>query len=320
MKQFREWLGSLSRPGHLLLIGIIALSIAIGLVAYLSFASPKKSHNKSSTQAQPAPLNQKKDQQSTGVDAKPTEGENQKPIENVRRQPTQQETQIAIETVRQFMKDPGLSLQVDLVEEMCRGRMCSVLGENARFEVDLEAERVATLPLISESDSPSNEVNLSLSEAKRIAKNYVKEHFAGFEEMDMELERAECMDHGSFKEYEFNWRDRKSPSYVNVSVSPTTGKVVNYSSLYRKGEVSPHPKISKKKAIAIAKHAVEFEVARVKKVDLNIWYHPVDSPTAKQVLRWEVELEGKPVGLMHRGAAVIIDAHTGEVLAVYRCG
>lgn len=236
------------------------------------------------------------------------------------REATSEEVKMAKEKVEKFVGKTDSNLKVEGIEKTPRDQMCLLTAGNDSFTVDMETEEVCMAYFGSASKRTTNKVNIPKQKAFEKAMEFINDHCVAFPIESMELTRQECVDRGSYKEYEFEWQDTGSPSYICIVISPTTGEIISYSALLRKGKVDTKPKVSKEEALDIAKNKVDFKVVKIKKVDLQVWY---DSK-GEQILRWNIELEGEPrkektgSGTVEipQGAWITIDAHTGKVLNI----
>lgn len=161
--------------------------------------------------------------------------------------------------------------------------------------------------------SETNTVKISLEDAEQNAYNFIKEKssLSGIDKSD--LIDSSLLNHGSYKEYKFVFREVKDGvllfNSAIVSVNPYSGDIISYVSVDKNLEISLAPEISEEKAIEIATN--QFDNIRIVKKDAKII---VDYPDGtEQKLLWLVVIEGEPDNYILRGGSVIIDALSGEV-------
>ncbi len=111
----------------------------------------------------------------------------------------------------------------------------------------------------------------------------------------------------------------KFPHWVEIAVNYTTGEIVSVDTKDIPVTVSLDAKVTKEEAIERAKEYVDFDVNNTA-AEIGVWVH-----NSRQVLRWLVSFYGTiPAPGVEQenlriiqSAAVIIDAHSGEVLEAH---
>jgi len=183
------------------------------------------------------------------------------------------------------------------------------------------------------------------SEARKTAEDYVKEHYRGFEDKNMVQVYAGLKATHGAKWYVYEWREFEGSvglsGHIELSISPYSGKIFQYSASYSKltdKAVAKEPKISKEEAIEIAKDKVakdykddhffkKAEKYRGEKINLEdeLEVHEVRLCTCYDKeenfrpmwaiwLVWKTEIDKYGRGLTIISDGVSIDPETGEIL------
>nr|WP_245323765.1 PepSY domain-containing protein [Methanomicrobium sp. W14] len=185
-------------------------------------------------------------------------------------------------------------------------------GDGGGYYVDNETFAVVRAVFSSERSSLSG-LNITIEEAEKKARDFLKENASFCLDRSLETTDAKLLDHGSYKEYSFLFAAEEDGVILfkraSVSVSPSTGDILNYVSVCRDTEVSLVPKISEGEALEIAEKQFDGIVVNSSSAQLMVDYPEKDS----QKLVWQVEITGKPKDYTLTGGIVSIDAQTGEV-------
>ena len=178
---------------------------------------------------------------------------------------------------------------------------------------------------------PRRAVQIGTEEAERIATEFARMHYEGFEETRLVQTQAGLTQQGERPLYLYDWVqvDAESgamlPRMVHVAVDGVTGEVVVYNSLREELTVSTQPAISEEEAGEIALRRVQekWGGGEIREVQLAISTLPVGASSEEQTLLWGVTVTMKDEGSgpsMGEGSkrqeivTILVDAHSGEVI------
>jgi len=124
----------------------------------------------------------------------------------------------------------------------------------------------------------------------------------------------EFIDGGDVTTYYFLWRkyigEIESPSFVFVSVNPTTGAIIHYISIDRPVTVSLENKITQEEAESITLK----QFPGIEKVTIDSKLKVGYDEKGAQRLVWDCSVTGAPKDYIRQGGIVHIDAQTGEII------
>lgn len=154
---------------------------------------------------------------------------------------------------------------------------------------------------------------LTKEECRQIAENFARAKYAGFDDMNFELEER-----WTGEGWEFEWKQKLAygalgANFVKVEVNPADGRIQVYQALRIEQQQPRQPKITREQAIEIAKQALK--LVEMEGVETTL----TTSPTGN--VRWSVVMGGALASGDYLGGIVYIDAETGSVIdIVYEAG
>ncbi|NPV91884.1 MAG: hypothetical protein HPY50_14050 [Firmicutes bacterium] len=156
------------------------------------------------------------------------------------------------------------------------------------------------------------ELVLNESEAFNLAKKYAEGIYENFDSRNMKMLERGLKDRGSFKEYDYLWREEvdgiSTPNYVSVRVNPYTGRISDYRCQDVGILTIPAAKIDRGQAIELLKKRNP-KISNVN-AELDVWLTKDSQP----LLRWTVRADLPLDGEIHRGVGIVINAVTGEII------
>ena len=221
----------------------------------------------------------------------------------------------AMDNVREFIGKPDAVVDFRANETVTHGEFYVLQSDEGEFYVNMHTGEIERATF-NKARENSGDVKLSQDQAEAIAFSYAKKSYANFAQKNMRLTTAELRDYGAGKEYEFIWSEVvnniETPNKVLLTLNPNTGEVITYMGLQRPVTVSLEPKIAREDAINTA--ASQFKDIEVLRTEAKL---SVEYPAEHtQKLTWVVEIEGQPKNNVPHGGLVVVDAITGEVIAV----
>lgn len=221
----------------------------------------------------------------------------------------------AKENVRGFIGKPDATVDFRDNESVTHGKFYVLQSGGGEFYVNMHTGEVERATF-NKARENSNDVRLRLDQAEAVAKGYAEKNYRNFSQKNMQLTKAELKDHGTGKEYVFIWSEIVSnvetPNRVLLTLNPNTGDIITYIGMQRQVTVQLEPKISKDNAVNIA--TSQFKDIAVQRIETKL---SVEYPAENvQKLTWVIEIEGKPQNNAPQGGLVVVDATTGEVIAV----
>lgn len=235
----------------------------------------------------------------------------------------------AIDAVRAFEGDPKLEVKVVELEHETDAPAWSPLSiyrlqaqkshtdERDFWYVNAQTGEVIGVNYGGTTTDDSEEPfgPLTKEECRQIAENFARSKYAGFDEMNFELDT----EYWRFIGWEFEWRQRLAygawgVNFVGVEVNPADGRIQSYSAV-RVRQIRPprEPKITAEQAIEIAKQAIKLVIVE------GVTEPELTADPYGNVF-WEFAIGGENVSGYYREAAVTINAETGEVKSIaYAC-
>jgi len=220
----------------------------------------------------------------------------------------------AKENVQVFVNDPSVNIQYQDTKCLNLGDYYTFSTGNGQLYVNVQTGMVERASF-NDARKSSGEVRFDNARAKMVAREYAKEKYSGFADMNMKLIKSDSENHGDAgSEYSFIWRENVegvlTPNTVVINVNPASGGIVSYIGIQRKINCVLEPELSEEDALRIAEKQFPDIRATETTAELSIEYTKPDL----QSLTWVVTVKGKPEDHVLQGGLVVIDALTGEVL------
>jgi len=218
--------------------------------------------------------------------------------------------------VKEFMGSPNIEIESCRYEHTPHAEYTVMFDKNTEYWVNSDTTRVERYSAYEELDN-FKDIRVSLEGAQVIAESFIKAHDKAIDLQDFSLVMNEFVDGGDVTTYYFLWRkyigEIESPSFIFVSVNPTTGTIIDYISIDRLVTVSLENKITQEEAESIAlKEFPGIEEATTNST-LKVGY----DEQGDQRLIWECSVVAAQKDYIHQGGIVHIDAHTGEIIQIY---
>jgi len=221
----------------------------------------------------------------------------------------------AMNSVKEFTGNSNLEIEPDRCEHTPHAEYIVLVHKNTEYWVNSDTNRVERYSAYEELDN-CKDVRVSLEGAHLIAESFIEAHDKVIDLQDFSLVMDEFVDGGDVTTYYFLWRkyigEIESPSFIFVSVNPTTGAIIHYISIDRPVTVSLENKITQKEAESIALKQFPGNEKVTIDLRLKVGYDQKDN----QRLLWECSVSGAPKDYIKQGGYVIIDAMTGEILEI----
>ena len=219
----------------------------------------------------------------------------------------------AMNSVKEFTGNSNLEIEPDRCEHTPHAEYIVLFHKNTEFWVNSYTNGVERYSAYEELDN-CKDVRVSLESAQVIAESFIKPHNKAIDLQDFSLVMDEFVDGGDVTTYNFLWRkyigEIESPSFVFVSVNPTTGAIIHYISIDRPVTVSLENKITQEEAESIT--LKQFPGIENVTIDskLKVGY----DEKCGQRLVWDCSVTGAPKDYILQGGIVHIDAQTGEII------
>ncbi len=221
----------------------------------------------------------------------------------------------AMNSVKEFTGNSNLEIEPDRCEHTPHAEYIVLFHKNTEYWVNSDTNRVERYSAYEELDN-YKDVRVSLEGAQVIAESFIKAHDNAIDIQDFSLVMNEFVDGGDVITYNYFWRKYlgkiESPSFIFVSVNPTTGAIIHYINIDRPITVPLENQITQQEAESIS--LKEFPGIEEATVDskLKVGYDEKKS----QRLMWECSVSGAPKDFILQGGIVHIDAQSGEIIRI----
>jgi len=218
--------------------------------------------------------------------------------------------------VKEFIGSPNIEIESCRYEHTPHAEYTVLFDKNTEYWVNSDTTRVERYSVYEELDN-GKDVRISLEDARVLAESFIEKHNDKTVLQDFSLVMNEFVDGGDVTTYYFLWRkytgEIESPSFIFVSVNPTTGAIIDYISIDRPVMVSLENKITQEEAESIA--LKEFLGIEEETIDstLKVGY----DEQGDQRLIWECSVAAAQKDYIQQGGIVHIDAQTGEIIQIY---
>ncbi len=225
--------------------------------------------------------------------------------------------------IRAFVGRPDLALTAHgAMSETRPWERDFTAGPGGIFTVDVERRAVVIAIMPPGLAGPGG--TLDCDQARRAAREFAAARAPGFDRLALLYDTP--ADHGAAggQHCEFRWGEllgsqrARGIQFVAVSIDGASGSIVDFMQVLPVPiTVSVEPKVSRERALAIAKERFGAHVTQ-STAELSVWWRHNDRAQG-QVLRWQVVLQSDEalspeVPGITRKAGFAIDAQTGEVL------
>jgi len=238
----------------------------------------------------------------------------------------------AIEKARNFVGKNTLELEVLGTANLPTGECFEIGDKDKTVLLHVNKDNGKVEMALLADPCKRGDKDLTLEEAKAIALNFAKREGIDFAKLTLVSETKNKKGNSYSEEglgardglCVFRWEeiargDIKLPHWVEIAINYTTGEVVSVDTKDIPVTVSLDAKVSKEEALKKARGYIGFDVKKTE-AEIGAWVHE-----GKQVLRWTIIYYGDipaPGGEQEnlritQSAAIIIDAHTGEVLETH---
>ncbi len=221
----------------------------------------------------------------------------------------------AINSVKEFIGNPSLEIEPYMNEKTPHAEYIVLFDKNTEYWVNSDTYKVERYSSYEELDNCKG-VQISDERAMFNAELFIKKHDERTNLEDFSLVMNEFVDGGDITTYNYLWRKYlgiiESPSFIFVSVNPTTGAIIHYINIDRPVTMSLENQITQQEAESIS--LKEFPGIEEATVDskLKVGY----DEKGTQRLMWECSVSGAPKDFILQGGIVHIDAQSGEIIRI----
>lgn len=221
----------------------------------------------------------------------------------------------AINSVKQFKGDYNAEIDMYGYEYIPHAKYIVLFNKNTEYWVNSDSYKVERYSSYDDLDNCKTDL-ITKKEAIGIAESFIEAHDREIKLHNFSLVMNELMDGGDISTYNFLWRtyigEIEGPSFIFVSINPTTGAVIHYISITRPIIVSLENEITQEKAELIA--IDQFPGIIIEHTDsrLKVGY----DESGVQRLIWICSVTGAPKDYILQGGIVHIDAYSGELIRI----
>lgn len=221
----------------------------------------------------------------------------------------------AMNSVKEFMGNPNIKIEPFRNEHTAHTEYIVLFDKTTEYWVNSDTNRVERYSAYGELDDCKN-VRLTLEDAQILAESFIEKHNKEAALQDFSLVMNEFVDGGDVTTYYFLWRKYigkvESPSFIFISVNPTTGAIIHYICIDRTVTVSLENKITQEEAESLALK----QFPGIEKADIDSTLKVSYDEKGGQRLVWDCSVTGSPKEFILRGGIVRIDAQTGEIIQI----
>lgn len=218
--------------------------------------------------------------------------------------------------VKEFMGNPNIEIESCRYEHTPHAEYTVLFDKNTEYWVNSDTTRVERYSAYEELDN-DKDVRISLKDARVLAESFIDKHNDNTILQDFSLVMNEFVDGGDVTTYYFLWRkyigEIESPSFIFVSVNPTTGAIIDYINIDRPVMVSLENKITQEEAESIALR----QFPGIEKTTIDSTLKVGYDEQGDERLIWECSVVAAQKDYIHQGGIVHIDAQTGEIIQIY---
>ena len=235
-------------------------------------------------------------------------------------------------SVREFENAPGMALEQKRTMSTLRGEVYEMASDGGRYYVNAKTGDVELASFYGKNNDEglvsqlleyvgiskrSGSGPVTMDQAFSIAQGYARENYGSFNDRTMVLTESKLVDHGDGgKTYYFTWMEKVNgisiPNGVVVTIDAETGNVLSYIAIDQPVSADIVPMVSQNSVIATATSAFP----SINVVKSNALLKVISTDDGTQKLVWSVDILGTPKNHIEQGGNVIIDAHTGDIVAV----